>query len=261
MGLGKLHAQIVRRHQVQIEERRPARRGSRHAVQPFEHQTVVVHRESARLRSVEEPVVAHVVEGRQAVPRTVVARQHEPGLIALIVQHVLQLKRACADVEEVAAGQRAGDAAEGFRAGREGRSTRFIASVVPPSATGMVWSGAVTVDVHAIGPQGIHDDKDDMLGARSRHDVRVRRPEATASRAGHCMPPVRRLERESLGTEEAGHEFVLPEQAVAAPDSPPHGPASGNRQADGGPDRQAESAPRAGDGPSWSNAGARSAAA
>src|SRR4029079_14399295 len=87
----------------------------------FQHEAIVVHRVALGLRSVEEGVVAGVIEAWQTVPRAVVAREQEPRLITLVPQQVLQLERAGADVAELAAGQRARDPAERFRAGGERR--------------------------------------------------------------------------------------------------------------------------------------------
>ena len=39
----ELDAEIVRRHQVHVEERRLTRQRRRHALEPFEHQPVIVH--------------------------------------------------------------------------------------------------------------------------------------------------------------------------------------------------------------------------
>src|SRR4029450_1581403 len=82
----------------------------------------------------------------------------------------------------------------------------------------------ISVDLHAIGAQRVHDDQDDVLAAGASDGSRVRRAEYRIT-FGDRFSSGRWLEGESLWSQKAGDQFVLPEQIVAAVNAPLDGDA------------------------------------
>ncbi len=79
----------------------------------------------------------------------------------------------------------------------------------------------ISINLHAIGTQRIHDDKDDVLAASVGDRPGIRRAQDSVA-FGDRFPSCVRLECESLRAEEAGDQFVFPEQVIAALDAPCH---------------------------------------
>src|SRR5205085_6912956 len=167
----------------------------------------------------EERPFVRAIELRQPVPRGVVARQQEPRPIAFVTQRILQLKCPRADVAELAAGKRARDAAERFRARRERHVHLLHASARHELREERRRRPLIAVHLHVIRAKRVDDEEDDVRAARAGDVSWVGRLKYSIA-LGDRMTTRGWLEGVTDGTKEAGEQLVLPEQVVALTDSP-----------------------------------------
>src|SRR5205823_5747111 len=109
--------------------------------------------------------------------------------------------------------ERARDAAERFGTRRERIAYLLHASAVDQRRKKRRCLTLITIGLHAVGPQRVDDDQDDVPAMRSANSAWIRGAKSGVMR-GYDLTSRRRLEGKAFRSEEAREELVLPVQIV-----------------------------------------------